>query len=213
MTASSPEHLVPGAAPVSSQRLQASADHYGPVLNHPVEHRGNAQSATFSGRPLSAIPTKPSPGKLAAAPNPHRRPSPHPLSRRFVLRWLSSAGLLTGTPLAPRRHPKPSPIAAVPWYPIEGAGSTKAAFAARETLAARSGHSPRRRAAELAENPQIVPTPPNARCGHSVRFSSDVPSVKHRLEGRSSRVCEGVRPRASHVRRVPRRGAGRSQRM
>ena len=50
----------------------------------------------FSGLPLSAIPTKPSPGKLAAAPNPHRRPSPHPLSRRFVLRWLSYAGPLTG---------------------------------------------------------------------------------------------------------------------
>src|SRR5215469_3795621 len=110
----SPEHLVPGAAPVSSQRLQASAEHCGPVLNHPVEHRGNAQSATFSGLPLSAIPTKPSPGKLAAAPNPHRRPSPHPLSRRFVLRWLSYAGLLTGPPLAPGRHPKPFPIPDLP---------------------------------------------------------------------------------------------------
>ena len=117
MTASSPEHLVPGAAPVSSQRLQASAQHYGPVLNHPVEHRGSAQSATFSGLPLSAIPTKPSPGKLAAAPNPHRRPSPHPLSRRFVLRWLSYAGLLTGPPLAPGRHPKPFPIAVPPANP------------------------------------------------------------------------------------------------
>ena len=74
----------------------------------------------FSGLPLSAIPTKPSPGKLAAAPNPHRRPSPHPLSRRFVLRWLSSAGLLTGTPLAPRRHPKPSPKAALPVNPRAG---------------------------------------------------------------------------------------------
>ena len=39
---------------------------------------------------------KPSLGKLAAAPNPHRRPSPHPLSRGFLLRWLSYAGPLTG---------------------------------------------------------------------------------------------------------------------
>ena len=63
--------------------------------------------------PQRGNPTKPSPGKLAAAPNPHRRPSPHPLSRRFVLRWLSSAGLLTGTPLAPGRHPKPFTEAAI----------------------------------------------------------------------------------------------------
>jgi hypothetical protein len=35
------------------------------------------QSAVTTGFPLSAIPRKPSPGKLAAAPNPHRRSTPH----------------------------------------------------------------------------------------------------------------------------------------
>jgi hypothetical protein len=66
-----------GAALVSPCGLQAPTGHHPPVLNQAVGHGRSGQSAVITGSPLSAIPRKPSPGKLAAAPNPHRRPSPH----------------------------------------------------------------------------------------------------------------------------------------
>jgi hypothetical protein len=77
----SPEHLVPDATPVSSRRMQASARHYRPLLNHPVEHHGSAQSAIFSSLPRSAICTKPPSARAAARPNPHRPPTPHRFPR------------------------------------------------------------------------------------------------------------------------------------
>ena len=97
----SQEHLVSGAAPVSSQRLQASAEHYGPVLNHPAEHRGTAQSAIFGGPPLSAICAKPSSARAAVRPNPHRPPTPLAFPRvrsseAFGRRPLSVSTALTG---------------------------------------------------------------------------------------------------------------------
>src|SRR5215472_6715161 len=73
----SPEHLVPDAAPVSSQRLQAPSRHHGPALYQPVNYRSRGQSALISGFPLSAILGKPFPAKAADTPNPHRRPNAH----------------------------------------------------------------------------------------------------------------------------------------
>jgi hypothetical protein len=104
---------VPGAAPVSSQRLQASAEHYGPVLNHPVEHRGIAQSAIFGGLPLSAICAKPSAATAAARPNPHRPPTPHRFPRvrsseAFGRRPLSVSAALTGPASETLTDPRPS---------------------------------------------------------------------------------------------------------
>ena len=69
------EHPVPGATPVSSQRLQAPAGHHGPVLTQAIEHGSSGQSAIISGFHLSAISGKAFPAKPAAPPNPHRRPS------------------------------------------------------------------------------------------------------------------------------------------
>ena len=69
----SPEHLVPGAAPVSSRCLQAPAGDHGPVLNQAIEYRSNAQSAIISAFQLSAIFAKPSTATVAPTPNPHSR--------------------------------------------------------------------------------------------------------------------------------------------
>ena len=69
----SPEHLVPGAAPVSSRCLQAPAGDHGPVLNQAIEYRSNAQSAIISAFQLSAIFAKPSTATAAPTPNPHSR--------------------------------------------------------------------------------------------------------------------------------------------
>src|SRR5215472_588983 len=91
----SPEHLVPDAAPVSSQRLQAPSRHHGPALYQPVNYRSRGQSALISGFPLSAILGKPFPAKAADTPNPHKTAKRSPLSRGFVLRRLSDAGHLT----------------------------------------------------------------------------------------------------------------------
>jgi hypothetical protein len=71
----SPDHLIPGAAPVSSRRLQAPAAPHGLVLNHTVEHGISGQSAIISGFHLSPISGKPSLAKAAATPNSHRRPT------------------------------------------------------------------------------------------------------------------------------------------
>ena len=73
----SPDHLIPGAAPVSSRDLQAPAGHLGLVLNHTVEHSSSGQSAIISGLQPVAILRKPSPAKAAAPSNPHRPPSAH----------------------------------------------------------------------------------------------------------------------------------------
>ena len=54
------EHLVPGAAPLSSQRRQAPAGHHRQVPNQPVEYDASHQFAIISGFQLSAILTKPS---------------------------------------------------------------------------------------------------------------------------------------------------------
>jgi hypothetical protein len=75
------EHLVPGAAPVSSQCLQAPAGHHGPVLNQAVECGSSGQSAIISGCQLSVISGKAFPAKAAARPNPHSRPSAHRFPR------------------------------------------------------------------------------------------------------------------------------------
>jgi hypothetical protein len=69
----SPEHLVPGAAPVSSRCLQAPAADHGPVLNQAIEYRSNAQSAIISAFQLSAIFAKPSTATATPTPNPHSR--------------------------------------------------------------------------------------------------------------------------------------------
>src|ERR1700724_3364786 len=69
----SPEHLVPGTAPVSSRCLQAPAGDHGPVLNQAIEYRSNAQSAIISAFQLSAIFAKPSTATAAPTPNPHSR--------------------------------------------------------------------------------------------------------------------------------------------
>jgi hypothetical protein len=69
----SPEHLVPGAPPVSSERLQALAAHHGPSLNQVAEYASGGRSAIISGLQLPAILRKSSPAKATAAPNPHRR--------------------------------------------------------------------------------------------------------------------------------------------
>jgi YVTN family beta-propeller protein len=89
----SPEHLVPGAAPVSPQRLQMPPGHHPPVLDHAIEYGRSTQPTIISGFQLSAILGKPSPAKAAALSNLHRAKR-SPLSRAFVLRRLSDAGPL-----------------------------------------------------------------------------------------------------------------------
>ena len=54
-------------------------------------------------------PNKTTPGKLAAAPNPHRRPSLHRFSAGSFFGGFRTPALLPGLPLAPGRHPKPFP--------------------------------------------------------------------------------------------------------
>ena len=76
--------------------MQASAGHYRPVLNHPVEHRGSAESAIFSGlraQPSAQIHPLPEslPGQIPI------NPQPLTVSRGFVHRRLSDAGPLTGS--------------------------------------------------------------------------------------------------------------------
>src|SRR6516162_8018713 len=71
----SPDHLIPGATPVSSRRLPAPAGHHGLILNHTVEHGSSGQSAIISGFHLSPILGKPSLAKAATTPNSHRRPT------------------------------------------------------------------------------------------------------------------------------------------
>jgi len=72
----SPDHLIPGATPVSSRRLPAPAGHHGLVLNHTVERGSSGQSAIISGFHLSPILGRPSLAKAAATQNPHR-PTAH----------------------------------------------------------------------------------------------------------------------------------------
>jgi len=163
----SPEHLVPGAAPVSSQRLQASAEHYGPVLNHPAEHRGTAQSAILGGLPLSAICAKPSSARAAVRPNPHRPPTPLRFPRvrsseAFGRRPLSVSTALTGP--------------------------------ASETLTD-SGRSPRRWATGECTRVRRATAPPNAYNRPAAGKWDDL-AAKKSLSGpaRSSTVCAHSRP-------------------
>src|SRR5260370_42351441 len=94
--------------------MQAPTAHHPPVLNRAVGHGSSGQSAVTIGFPLSAIPRKPSPGKLAAAPNPHRRPGPHRSPAGSFFGGFPTPALLPGPPLALGRHPKPFPKPAVP---------------------------------------------------------------------------------------------------
>ena len=87
--------------------------HHPPVLDQAGAHGSSGQSAVKTGFAPSAIPIKPSPGKLAAAPNPHRRPSLHRFSAGSFFGGFRTPALLPGIPLAPARHPKPFPKAAV----------------------------------------------------------------------------------------------------
>ena len=87
--------------------------HHPPVLDQAGAHGSSGQSAVKTGFAPSAIPIKPSPGKLAAAPNPHRRPSLHRFSAGSFFGGFRTPALLPGIPLAPGRHPKPFPIAVV----------------------------------------------------------------------------------------------------
>jgi hypothetical protein len=51
----SPEHLVPGTAPVSPQRLQMPPGYHPLVLDQVVEHLSTGQSAVVTGFQLSEI--------------------------------------------------------------------------------------------------------------------------------------------------------------
>jgi hypothetical protein len=51
----SPKHLVPGAPPVSSQRLHTPTTHHAPALSRPVEYASSGQSAIITGFQPSAI--------------------------------------------------------------------------------------------------------------------------------------------------------------
>ena len=73
----SQEPLVPAAAPVSSQRLQAPAERHRSGLKQVAECGSSAQSAITSSFQLTAIFGKLSPRKAAAASNPHSRPTAH----------------------------------------------------------------------------------------------------------------------------------------
>src|SRR6266478_7970929 len=91
------ESLVPGAAPVSSQRLQAPARHHRPVLNQAIEYGSSGQSAIISGFQLSAIFGKPSPAKAAAPSNPHRRPTAHCFPARSFFGGFPTPAPYTGS--------------------------------------------------------------------------------------------------------------------
>ena len=54
----SPEHLVPGAPPISSQRLHTPAGRHRPALNQAVEYGSSGQSAIISGLQPSAMPSE-----------------------------------------------------------------------------------------------------------------------------------------------------------
>src|ERR1700731_2706763 len=81
--------------------------HHPPALDQAVAHVSSGQSAVKTGFAPSAIPIKPSPGKLAAAPNPHRRPSLHRFSAGSFFGGFRTPALLPRVPPAPGRHPKP----------------------------------------------------------------------------------------------------------
>src|SRR6516164_8586475 len=106
-----PEHLVPDATPVSSQRLQAPTGHHPLVLNYAIGHSSSAQCATNSRLQLSAILRKPFPGQPAAASNPHRQPSSHRCPAGSFFGGFPTPASLPGSTLTPGRHPKPFTIA------------------------------------------------------------------------------------------------------
>ena len=106
-----PEHLVPDATPVSSQRLQAPTGHHPLVFNYAIGHSSSAQCATNSCLQLSAILRKPSPGQPAAASNPHRQPSSRRCPAGSFFGGFPTPASLPGSTLTPGRHPKPFTIA------------------------------------------------------------------------------------------------------
>jgi hypothetical protein len=109
----SPEHLVPGTAPVSSQRLQMPPRHHPPVLDQAVGRVSTGQSTAVTGFQLSAIWPKSSHGRVAAPPNPHRRAGHHRFPAGSFFGGFRTPAQLPGPPLAPSRHPKPCPVAAI----------------------------------------------------------------------------------------------------
>jgi len=111
----SPDHLIPGTAPVSSRRLQAPAEHLRLVLNHAVEHGSSGRSAIISGFQLSAIFTKPSAGNAAAATNPHRRSSVHRFPAGSFFQGFRTPALYRIDSSCSGRHPKPFRIADLRW--------------------------------------------------------------------------------------------------
>src|SRR5215471_17251781 len=102
----SPERPVPGTAPASSQRLQTPPGYHRPVLDQTVRHGSTGQSTVVTGFQLSAISPKSSHGKVAAAPNPHRRADPHRFPAGSFFGGFRTPAQLPGPPLAPGRHPK-----------------------------------------------------------------------------------------------------------
>jgi hypothetical protein len=96
------QHLVPGAPPVSSQRLLTPAAHHAPALNRPVEYSSSRQSAIIAGFQPSAILKQTIPGNAADEPNPHSRPTaPAPAGSFF-------GGFRTLAPSGSTAHARPA---------------------------------------------------------------------------------------------------------
>ena len=92
---SPPEHPVPGAGPLSSQRPQTVTRHLGFAFNQRVGGSGGGQFAITSSVPCQRygqnhVSPKPLPDKIPI------NGKPLAASRGFVLRRLSDAGLCTG---------------------------------------------------------------------------------------------------------------------
>lgn len=68
-------------------------------------------------------PNETIPGKLAAAPNPHRRPSLHRFSAGSFFGGFRTPALLPRVPLAPGRHPKTFPLPDLPYLALERGSS------------------------------------------------------------------------------------------
>src|SRR5215469_17291009 len=103
----SPKHLVPGAPPVSSQRLHTPAAHHAPALNRPVAHASSGQSRNH--HRLSAL-------SISQANHPPATPLPTqiPIAGQLLTsfpRVPSSEAFgrrpPPGRPLTPGRHPRP----------------------------------------------------------------------------------------------------------
>src|SRR5262252_5022287 len=87
--------------------------HHPPVLDQAVGRVSTGQSTVVTGFQLSPIWPQSSHGKVTAAPNPHRRAGPHRSPAGSFFGGFPTPALLPGIPLAPGRHPKPFPKAAI----------------------------------------------------------------------------------------------------